>query len=178
MLAFFTLQPVMATHPVKLWRVLCCKFQLAYDNFIGGYFVIPHVSQDLCEVTVIQLLHSSRNKGTVDELVGSYSRPLKQQGWLSCQLAQDFQNDLRSSFLQCQPTLPMTFFLSPHTHRTEHPSCQQLLYSGIFREWELTTETSVGLFGSINASLAFPLSAVWTLSTGFVSYFYYLQIWE
>lgn len=119
MLAFFTLQPVTATHPVKLWRVLSCKFQLAYDNLIGGYLTVPHVSQDLSQVAVIQLLHSSRNKGTVDELVGSYSRSLKQQGWLSCPLAQDFKNDLHSSFLQSQPTLPMTFSLSQHSYRTE-----------------------------------------------------------
>lgn len=124
----------MATHPVKLWRVLSCKFQLAYDNFIGGYFTIPHVSQDLSEVAVIQLPNSSRNKGTVDELVGSYSRSLKEQGWLSCQLARDFKNDLHSSFLQSHPTLPVTFFLSQHSYRTEHLSCQQLLYHCIFGE--------------------------------------------
>lgn len=67
----------MATYPVKFRRVLCCELQLAYDNFIGSHLVIPHVSQDVCEVTVIQLPHSGSNEGAVDILVGSYSRPLE-----------------------------------------------------------------------------------------------------
>lgn len=72
-----TPRPVMATHPVKFWWVLCCKLQLAYDDLVGRHFIIPHVSQDLREVAVIQLLHSSTDEGAVDVLVGSYSGRLE-----------------------------------------------------------------------------------------------------
>lgn len=69
--------PDVVTYPVKFWRVLCCKLQLAYDNFIGRHLVSLHVSQDLCEVTVIQLLHSSSNEGAVDVFVGHDTRALE-----------------------------------------------------------------------------------------------------
>lgn len=67
----------MAPYPVKFGRVPCCELQLPDDHFIGRHLVIPHVPQDLRQVTVIQLPHSSSNEGAVDVLIGSYSRPLE-----------------------------------------------------------------------------------------------------
>ena len=72
----------------------CCELQLADDNFIGRHLVIPHVAQDLCQVTVIQLPHSGSDEGAVDVLVGSYSRPLEATDAtvkvVNCPLVQDF----------------------------------------------------------------------------------------
>lgn len=67
----------MAPYPVKFGRVSRCELQLPDDHFIGRHLLVPHVPQDLREVTVIQLPHSSTNEAAVDVLVGSYSRPLE-----------------------------------------------------------------------------------------------------
>ena len=133
----------MATYPVKFRRVLCCELQLAYDNFIGRHLVIPHVSQDLCEVRVIQLPHSGSNEGAVDILVGSYSRPLettnapvkivylptspgllegKGMQALLAQGAQLSLQNLCSSFYSASTALPVSPLLCQRRCRTGHVS--------------------------------------------------------
>lgn len=173
---------VLAPYPIEFGRVPCCELQLPNDHFIGRHLVIPHVPQDLCQVTVIQLPHSSSNEGAVDVLVRSYSRPLERTNatvkqvylLISAGLAEGKGRGTfytRSTALITGPVKQLV--QCQHTCRTDH----QLLCSCMFLGRQNHTPEKIQQVFKKHQQFTLPLAAAQTPSSrGFL--FDYLQIRE